>query len=141
MLFQEFGPAEWASSERGIVSKRSKNKWLSEPEKHDYPAAESYLTLIYDEETAAKYAEALAAAPMTSFKAKDIFRASGLPLLGTTNSHVRKNQKKIAAGKKLSPLLLVRDPVHGKLIIADGYHRMCAVYSFDEDTSVPCKIV
>jgi hypothetical protein len=121
--------------------KKKKKKWLSEPEKHDYPAAESYLTLIYDEETAAKYAKALAAAPMTSFKAKDIFRASGLPLLGATNSHVRKNQKKIAAGKKLSPLLLVRDPVHGKLIIADGYHRMCAVYSFDEDTSVPCKIV
>lgn len=123
------------------MRKKKKKKWLIEPEKHDYPAAESYLTLIFDEETATKYAKALAAAPMTSFKAKDIFRASGLPLLGATNSHVRKNQKKIAAGKKLSPLLLVRDPVHGKLIIADGYHRMCAVYSFDEDTPVPCKIV
>ena len=48
---------------------------------------------------------------------------------------------KIAAGKKLSPLLLVRDPSNGKLVIADGYHRMCAVYLFDEDTLVPCKIV
>ncbi len=123
------------------MSKRSKNKWLSKPEKHDYPAAESYLTLLYDEETAARYAKALADAPMASFKAKDIFRASELPLLGATNSHVRKNQKKIAAGKRLSPLLLVRDPEQGKLIIADGYHRMCAVYSFDEDTSVPCKLV
>ena len=123
------------------MRKQSKNKWQSKPEKHDYPAAESYLTLIYDEEAAAKYAKALADAPMTSFKAKDIFRASELPLLGATNSHVRRNQKKIAAGKKLSPLLLVRDPRRGKLIIADGYHRMCAVYSFDEDTSVPCKIV
>jgi hypothetical protein len=123
------------------MSKRSKDKWLRKPEKHDYPAAESYLTLLYDEETAACYAKALADAPMTSFKAKDIFRASELPLLGATNSHVRQNQKKIAAGKKLSPLLLVRDPDHGKLIIADGYHRMCAVYSFDEDTSVPCKLV
>src|SRR4029077_3405635 len=112
------------------MSKKSKRKrWLKEPEKHDYPAAESYLTLLYDEETAAKYAKALSRAPMTSFAAKDIFRASGLPLLGANNSHVRKNQKKLAAGKKLSPLLLVRDQVHGKLIIADGYHRMCAVYS------------
>ena len=42
---------------------------------------------------------------------------------------------------KLSPLLLVRDPSHLKLVIADGYHRMCAVYLFDEDTRVPCKIV
>ncbi len=123
------------------MSKQSKSKWLSKPEEHDYPAAESYLTLFYDEKTAAKHAKALANAPMASFKAKDIFRASELPLLGATNSHVRKNQKKIVAGKKLSPLLLVRDPRRGKLIIADGYHRMCAVYSFDEDTSVPCKLV
>jgi len=123
------------------MSKQSKNNWLPKPEKHDYPAAVSYLSLIYDERTAAKYAKALAKAPMTAFKAKDIFRASKLPLLGITNSHVRKNQKKIAAGKKLSPLLLVRDPRNGKLVIADGYHRMCAVYLFDEDTSVPCKIV
>jgi hypothetical protein len=54
---------------------------------------------------------------------------------------MRRNQKKIASGKKLSPLLVVRDQPNGKLIIADGYHRMCAVYSFDEDTVVPCKIV
>ena len=123
------------------MSKQSKNKWLTKPETHDYPAAESYLTLVYDEKTAAKYAKALACAPMTSFKAKDIFRASQLPLLGITNSHVRKNHMKIAAGKKPSPLLLVRDQRNGKLVIADGYHRMCAVYLFDEDTSVPCKIV
>jgi len=123
------------------MSKQSKKNWLKKPERHDYPAAVSYLCLVYDEKTAAKYATALANAPMTSFKAKDIFRASRLPLLGTTNSHVRKNQKKLAAGKKLSPLLLVRDPSHGKVVIADGYHRMCAVYLVDEDTPVPCKIV
>ena len=123
------------------MGKKSKNRWLREPEKHDYPAAQSYLTLLYDEETAAKYAKDLSGAPMTSFAAKDIFRSSQLPLLGANNLHVRRNQKKLAAGKKLSPLLLVRDQAHGKLIIADGYHRMCAVYSFDEDTIVPCKIV
>jgi hypothetical protein len=97
--------------------------------------------LLYDDETVSRHVEALKRAPMTSFKAKDIFRASRLPLLGSTNSHVRKNQKKIAAGKKLSPLLLVRDSPNSRLIIADGYHRMCAVYTFDEDTTVPCKIV
>lgn len=39
------------------MSKKSEKKWLSEPEEHDYPAAESYLTLLYDEKTAAKYAK------------------------------------------------------------------------------------
>jgi hypothetical protein len=32
-------------------------------------------------------------------------------------------------------------PAHGKIVIADGYHRPCAVYSFDEDADIPCKIV
>jgi hypothetical protein len=27
---------------------------------------------------------------------------------------------------------------HG--IIADGYHRLCAVYSLDENAVIPCKI-
>jgi hypothetical protein len=27
------------------------------------------------------------------------------------------------------------------VIIADGYHRLCAVYSIDEDAVIPCKIV
>ena len=124
-----------------MSKKKPKNKWLREPEEHDYPAAKSYLSLLYDEETASQHVEALKRAPMTAFKAKDIFRASKLPLLGANNSHVRKNQKKIVAGKKLSPLLLLRDPSQGKVVIADGYHRMCAVYTFDEDVSVPCKIV
>jgi pimeloyl-ACP methyl ester carboxylesterase len=80
-------------------------------------------------------------ADASPFKAKDIFRASGLPLLGTTNVHVAKDEHKIKNGQALSPLLLVRDSANGKLIIADGYHRLCAVYSFDEDAVIPCRIV
>jgi hypothetical protein len=37
--------------------------------------------------------------------------------------------------------LLCRDVEHGKVIIADGYHRLCAVYTFDEDAMIPCQIV
>ena len=115
--------------------------WLAEPEEHNYPAALSYLSLIDDEKTAAGCVERLRTAPMSTFKAKDIFRSSGLSLLGVSNSHVEKDQKKIRAGRSLSPLLLVRDPAAGKVIIADGYHRLCAVYSHDEDATIPCKIV
>jgi hypothetical protein len=116
-------------------------QWLKEPEEHDYPAAESYLCLLYDEETAKKYVEQLRHASASEFKAKDIFRASGLSLLGISNAHVEKDQQKIRAGHTLSPLLLLRDPAHGKVIIADGYHRLCAIYSYDEDAVIPCKIV
>ena len=38
-------------------------------------------------------------------------------------------------------ILLVRDEPHGKVVIADGYHRLCAVYGFDEDAWIDCKIV
>jgi hypothetical protein len=114
-------------------------KWLSEPQEHDYPAALSYLSLLYDEKTAKAFVNKLKRAAISEFKSKDVFRASGLSLLGISNSHLNEDRKKIRAGLKLSPLLLVR--ADGKVVIADGYHRLCAVYSFDEDAIIPCKIV
>jgi hypothetical protein len=116
-------------------------KWLAEPDEHDYPAAYSYLNLLYPKKTARAFVKKLKRAAMTEFKSKDIFRASALALLGSDNSHVRKDRKRIETGQKLSPLLLVRDEAHGKVQIADGYHRLCAVYTFDEDAVIPCKIV
>jgi hypothetical protein len=123
------------------MGNKTEIKWLETPEEHDYPAAESYLNLIYDPQTAASLVQQLKQAPMSGFKAKDIFRASGLSLLGVSNSHVEKDRKRILAGHGLSPLLLVRDKANGKVAIADGYHRMCSVYGFDEDAVIPCKIV
>ena len=123
------------------MSKKVEVKWLETPEEHDYPAALSYLRLIYDDQTAAETVEKLRAAPMTVFKAKDIFRASNLPLLGISNERVEHDQKKIKKDIPLSPLLLVRDTNNGKVVIADGYHRLCALYSYEEDSLIPCKIV
>ncbi len=122
------------------MGKSVKIKWLSEPEEHDYPAAQSYLSLLYDERTARSRVEALRRAPMSTYKAKDIFRASGLSPLGISDGHVKNDQGKIRSGHALSPLLLLRESPHGRLIIADGYHRLCAVYSFDENAVIPCKI-
>jgi len=113
---------------------------LSEPEEHDYPAALSYLSLLYDEQTATTYVDKLQRTSVSEFKAKDIFRASGLSLLGVSNSHIKKDRQKLQSGAELSPLLLIRDSVNGKVVIADGYHRLCAVYSYDEDAVIPCKI-
>jgi len=118
-----------------------KIKWLQGPEAQDYPAAHSYLSLIFDEKAVDQFVKKLKQAPITSFKAKDIFRASALALLGAKNYHVQKDRKKIKSGASLSPILLVREPAIGRVIIADGYHRMCAVYTFDEDAVIPCKIV
>lgn len=115
--------------------------WLSTPEDHDYPAAISYLSLMYDMEVATELAKQLELTPICSYKAKDIFRASTLSLLGVSNSHVKKDKHKIQSGVALSPLLLIRDKLTTKVIIADGYHRLCAVYGFNEDAVIPCKII
>ena len=84
------------------MSKEVEIKWLGEPEEHDYPAALSYLSLHYDEQTAATFVDKLRLAAISKFKAKDIFRASGLSLLGISNAHVEKDQQKIQSGRSVS---------------------------------------
>ena len=116
-------------------------KWLPESEEHDYPAAESYLKLLFTDTQTSDLLKKLHLAAIGPFKAKDIFRASQLSLLGVSNSHVEKDRNKIKKGISLSPLLLVRDPQNGRVVIADGYHRLCAIYSFNEDIWIHCKIV
>ena len=74
-----------------------------------------------------------------TYKAKDLLRASKLSPLGMKNKHVEKNTKKIEDGKYLSPILLVRNPQG--LIVADGYHRLCSIYLYNEDSIIKCKIV
>lgn len=56
--------------------------WLPNEEEHDYPAAESFLSLIYNEDRVAQMMAGLRIAPIVRFKAKDIFIVSQLPLLG-----------------------------------------------------------
>jgi hypothetical protein len=114
--------------------------WLPDVEEHDYNAAESYLSLIYAVDQVADVVARFKNTPIVKFKVKDLSRASRLPLLGVNNSEVEKDMKKIRKGQCLSPILLLRDNQNGKVVIADGYHRLCAVYKFNEDEWIPCKI-
>jgi len=102
--------------------------WLEEPQSHDCPAALSHPSLLFAPEAAARWVAELASADLTRFHAKDLFWASGLSLLGVRNTHVQRDLQKIRRGIGLPPLLLLRD------------HRLCAVYRFDEDAIIPCKI-
>ena len=120
---------------------KEKVRWLDRPEDHNYPAAESYLSLLFEQDEVKSLISKLDKAEISEFKAKDIFRASKLSLLGVSNHHVDKNIDKIEEEKELSPILLVRDSKTRTVIIADGYHRMCAIYHYDEDVLIPCKIV
>jgi hypothetical protein len=118
-------------------------KWLDEPEAHDYDAAADYLTMVAEPERVAKTIAALGDAKIVYRKAKDILRAARLALLPESNVHVKADLAKIGAGKRLSPILLVRGAAIGsmRLEIADGYHRVCASYVTDENTDIPCRLV
>ncbi|MEU9129402.1 hypothetical protein AB0D08_15080 [Kitasatospora sp. NPDC048540] len=111
--------------------------WKKDPEKHDFPAAVDYLELLMSPHHAKAAAERLKEAPTVQKKAKDILRASELPLLPEDNVHVADNIGKVRAGHKLSPVLLLRGQ---PLVIADGYHRVCAVYYLSEDLEIPCRV-
>jgi hypothetical protein len=123
------------------MMKKTKIRWFDKPQKHDYPAAESYLSLILRPREVRDLIAKLRRASVREFAAKDIFRASGLPMLRSTDSHVERYRALIILKEQLSPVLLFRDSTHGRVVIADGYHRLCAVYSFDEDAMIPCQIV
>ena len=80
------------------MSRPVKIKWLAEPEDHDYPAAQSYLSLIYNDPQARRLVAALKAAKVTHFKAKDIFRASGLAAVGHHQFPCRQRPRKNPRG-------------------------------------------
>jgi hypothetical protein len=113
--------------------------WKNEPEDQDYPAAQSYLSLLMDPVDAVQLVNALKeTGTLDHYKAKDVLRASGLALLPENNKHVASDLDKVKSGRKLSPVLLIRGR---PLLVADGYHRVCASYHLDEDADIPCRIV
>jgi len=117
--------------------------WKNQPDKHDYPAAANYLSLIADQGLVDDIVARLKKAPITTYKAKDILRASCLALLPVTDIHVAVDLAKVAQGVKLSPVLLVRGGIQTGVptTIADGYHRVCASYYLGDNTDIPARIV
>lgn len=117
--------------------------WQEDPEEHDFPAAADYLSLLAPAAEVTKVVEALRSGETVHRKAKDLLRASRLGLLPPDNVHVKKDLARVAQGKRLSPVLLVRGRGDKGIVltVADGYHRICASHHIDEDADVPCRLV
>ena len=124
------------------MTKKDDGIWESKPAKEDYAAAHDYLSLSFSEAETRKMVDRLRRAPTIQRQGKDLLRASQTHLLGEDDPHVAEDLKKIRKGKKLSPVLLVRgDGRHGvTLTIADGQHRICASWHWDENAPVACCI-
>lgn len=119
-----------------------KVRWLDEPEQKDFDAARSYLSLLVPEDQLDGLIERLRSATNGTWRAKDILRATRLPLLRAADSgEVTEKLAKVKAKEALSPILIVvlRPDVVAQ--IADGYHRTCAAFLCDEDALVPGRIL
>lgn len=117
--------------------------WKTVPEEHDFPAAHQYLSLLLPGDDVDGLIEEFKHAETSTRAAKDLLRASGLSLLSKSDAHVHEDLEKVKKGELLSPVLVVRgDSLLGMSpIIADGYHRICASYHINENSSVACRIV
>lgn len=113
-------------------------KWLDDVAGHDYDAAEAYLSLKLDLESAGKVVKRLRKAPITRRRANDILRAAGLTAAPLDDPGVMKDLVKVIEGKELSPVLVVSGEAGAD--IADGYHRVSLVYRIDPYGVIPLKL-
>lgn len=122
-------------------AKPVKVKWTDDASDEDYDAAAQYLSLISTVVDASKAVAALKTAPVIRYKAADLIRASRVKLPKSGDRPCKLELKKIRKGEALCPVLLVRDGELKKVIIADGFHRICAAYFIDPDVILHCKLV
>ena len=126
---------------RQPVSKSELN-WSEKEEDADFDAAFKYLSLLCSDRKAHALVKSLRGSKLLEHAAKDLLRAAQLPLLPRDEPHIDVDLKRIQKGKPLAPVLLVRgDMGNGlPLMVADGYHRICAVVYFDESAPVRCRV-
>ena len=120
-----------------------KGIWKKAPDEDDLKGAYAYLCLLMPPAKARALVKEMRVAKRSVFQVKDLLRAAGEPLLPADTSNVHEHIVELRAEKRLSPVLLVRGDAHASrtLIIADGYHRICASYHVDETQDVDCRIV
>ena len=112
--------------------------WLDDVAKHDFTAAEEYLSLRLEPALVANAVKDLRSATVTTRRANDILRACGRSPLPLDDPGVMRDLIKVISGGKLSPVLVVTLPQGAD--IADGYHRVSLAYHLNPFGVVPLRI-
>ena len=113
-------------------------RWLDDVADHDYESAYNYLSLKFDQDRAKDMVARMKKSKLTSRRANDILRATGLSPLELTDPGVRRDMVKLLTGEKLSPVLVVAQKAGTD--IADGYHRVSLAYNIDPFMMVPLRL-
>ena len=114
--------------------------WQDDANPDDYEAAGHYLALVDNQKNIDKTLADLKAGTIVEYKATDLLRAAQLIVPKADDRPTREQIKKIRHGEPVSPVLLVRVPALKKVIVADGFHRICAAYRIDPDVMLHCKL-
>ena len=116
--------------------------WLPRQQAEDCAHAGEYLALLFPAAKARALAKRLTKAKVVVHPAKNILRAARATAFLPNNARVKRDLGKIAKGKKLPPILLVRGDAGRDLplIVADGMHRLSAAWHHDESANVACAI-
>jgi hypothetical protein len=122
---------------------KEKIVWKKKSRSKDYDAALKYLSLIFPIATAERLVQALHKASLIEYAAKDLLRGSSLPVLPRDEAQVDEDLRRIHKGKALVPVLLIRGGIYKgvPLILADGYHRICAICYYEERAPLVCRLV
>lgn len=116
-----------------------KIRWRKAPEEKDYAAATAYLSLLFEPKEAAGLVRDLRKTATRSYIARDVLRASGSSLVGIAASEDERDG--LMEHDQVAPLLLVRHRKTAQVVVADGYHRLCTLYTIDPQSIVYCRIV
>jgi hypothetical protein len=107
-------------------------KWADAPSSDDLADAAHFLSLLGAEITGD-------AGQIVYYPAKDLLRVAGVDTpLPRDNAGVRKYLERYRKGTPVYPCLIVPGAVYPRtpLIIAEGFHRVCAAYHLEEATPV-----
>lgn len=115
-------------------------KWSKSPKRKDYVTAEAYLRFQFGRKGASALTTRLKRAAVQKCAARDILRASHTPMAEVKAFDWDKQNKDIKRGRRFSPILLVCGEHGDPLVIADGFHRLCAAFAFDQDIKVRFKL-
>jgi hypothetical protein len=113
-------------------------RWRADVADHDYAAAQAYLSLKLDDDAARKAVKRLRKTELTSRRANDILRSTGLSPAPLDDPGVVKDLIKVIEGEELSPVLVTASVAGAD--IADGFHRVSLVYRIDPYAEVPLKL-
>ena len=133
---------EYISPDNEWLTRQKDPVFLPKTDPADYVHAFNYLSLLFSDDVAKALVAQLKKAPITQMRVNDLLRASRQGPADKNDPNVQAEIKNIKDEIPLGPVLLVQGDMSRGIhfVIADGYHRLSAMYSRDPSQMVPAQV-